>query len=404
MKNNFFVIVCIFSVFLCFTGCKDDNGEKDVLATGITVSPSNLDDRDLKIGDEIVLTAMVAPEGASDKGFNWMSDNVNVATVEANGLTATVKCIANGKTNIIVYNANNVRATIPIEVGANTFFDLANVPNGRIDLKWAAVDGVNQYNVILRETKEGPVKHTFGPFTGTTASIMAITINSEVFPNIDNIDDIAPPEWKEEPSYPEAKKFWKMEQISEMKKSFYWNVTAAGSDEAIGNDREMTLVKILPPTYVGVSNVSTDLPATVGANNLQNNPLSNIHTILTLLEPDSEGRRRISMKINLYPDEVPYRGAMFGWCESLFIFILTEGGTASEPTPQYWGGELSFIGHDNPALPFRIITNGTGQAVNLVWDGNSAFIRFRWIGPYFEGIQYYHQLIDFEGERINFLE
>ncbi|MEI5993792.1 BspA family leucine-rich repeat surface protein [Candidatus Enterococcus mansonii] len=59
------------------------NVAKEVPVTGVSVSDVT---RDLKVDEQIQLSASVSPENASNKKVNWTSSNNNIATVTAEGL------------------------------------------------------------------------------------------------------------------------------------------------------------------------------------------------------------------------------------------------------------------------------------------------------------------------------
>ena len=67
----------------------------------IAVASVELDitEKELKVGEELQLTATVKPDDATNKEVEWKSSNEQIATVDANGL---VKAIAKGEANITV--------------------------------------------------------------------------------------------------------------------------------------------------------------------------------------------------------------------------------------------------------------------------------------------------------------
>ena len=50
----------------------------------------------------VPLTGIISPENATNQNVTWSSSNPNVATVETNGLQATIKAISPGKSKITV--------------------------------------------------------------------------------------------------------------------------------------------------------------------------------------------------------------------------------------------------------------------------------------------------------------
>ena len=237
MKNKFFILIgYILASFLCFTGCDNDN---DVAATAINVEPATLFGLDLKIGDVVTLTATLDPSNATTDNYFWIVENETVATVQGNGLTATVTCVGNGRTNIIVYSWSALKH-IPIQVGDNNaYLDLANVPGGNVEFTWSADPAISQYMVILSETSGGPAVYSLGPFTGNIATVPATEIDKLIFPDDTETDLTAavidPADWR---------------------KTFYWRVESADGATTVGQPRLSVMVKKLPyPAYVGKANV-----------------------------------------------------------------------------------------------------------------------------------------------------
>lgn len=82
----------------------------NVPATGITLSPSNLD---LKVGERQAFTFDISPTTATDKTVTWTSDKVAVATVSQTGV---VTAVAPGTAKITVNTSNNKTATASVTV------------------------------------------------------------------------------------------------------------------------------------------------------------------------------------------------------------------------------------------------------------------------------------------------
>jgi uncharacterized protein YjdB len=105
---------------LAFGECEITATCQDVSATcHITVRPIlpqsiilNADEASLLIGETIELTATVRPENTTDKTVTWSSSNVNIATVDANGL---VTAVGVGECDITA-TCQNVSATCHITV------------------------------------------------------------------------------------------------------------------------------------------------------------------------------------------------------------------------------------------------------------------------------------------------
>lgn len=68
-----------------------------VPVTGITLSQSAME---LKVGESNTLSAILSPEDATNKSVTWSSSDPSVATVSANGLTASVNAINAGMATI----------------------------------------------------------------------------------------------------------------------------------------------------------------------------------------------------------------------------------------------------------------------------------------------------------------
>ena len=439
MKINFFVTnVCILAVILCFLGCKDDddNGTEEVLVPSVTLgAPADNALIDLETVSGNVSFSWAVSNGAINGGYtlvlsasqnlsspqtftsNATSINISVSDMDnavgalggAKGVEMdiywSVKPTVEQSFNapaVRLLKIKRIEETQPdpdpglVSPTANAYIDLANVTGGNVLFEW--MPGDDQYYVILSETADGAAVHTFGPFTGATASIAANDINDELFPEIDlgYMDDIAPQNWVSSTDYPEAKKFWRTDQLSDLVKDFYWNISVDGTTVA-NNGSKITFVKNLPPTYIGVSNCS----ATSSGSGLFSTPRNNIHTIVTLTEPD-----KMVMKIDMIPDQLAASGAVFGWAQSTFIF-----GEVTKLDDFYWQGNLSFVGLNQTSEvsgqvePIAIIKyNNVAQAVELTFEGNSASILFRWVGPHDGTEQLYHALVDFTGEKINFRE
>ena len=87
---------------------------KTIDVTGVNL---NLNVVELTEGTTLQLSATIAPEDATDKTVEWSSDNIGVATVDANGLVSALKP---GKATITVTTANGLSATCEITVVATT--------------------------------------------------------------------------------------------------------------------------------------------------------------------------------------------------------------------------------------------------------------------------------------------
>lgn len=86
--------------------------KSDVQPASITLDHSNAT---LEEGETMQLTADIRPVEASDKTVTWMSDNVSVATVSADGL---VTAVSEGEANIIATTSNHLAAVCQVKVVA----------------------------------------------------------------------------------------------------------------------------------------------------------------------------------------------------------------------------------------------------------------------------------------------
>ena len=89
---------------------------EDTPVTGITVSPTSLR---LAIGQSATLTAMIAPENATNKAVNWTATNLNtVIDGVQSGLTCEITGLANGSSVVtITTNDGGFTATCNVTVG-----------------------------------------------------------------------------------------------------------------------------------------------------------------------------------------------------------------------------------------------------------------------------------------------
>ena len=96
MKKVFcFGLLIAAMMMVAFPSCK-----KEKKVTGVTLSETS---KTILVGQEFVLTAVVAPADAVNKNVSWESDKTSVATVDDNG---KVKGVAEGEANITVKTAD----------------------------------------------------------------------------------------------------------------------------------------------------------------------------------------------------------------------------------------------------------------------------------------------------------
>jgi len=96
MKKVFcFGLLIAAMMMVAFPSCK-----KEKKVTGVTLSETS---KTILVGQEFVLTAVVAPADAVNKNVSWESDKTSVATVDDNG---KVKGVAEGEATITVKTAD----------------------------------------------------------------------------------------------------------------------------------------------------------------------------------------------------------------------------------------------------------------------------------------------------------
>ena len=109
----------------------------------------NITDKDLYVGDKIVLQASISPEDATNKNISWESSNQNIATVNQQGEVTAIK---EGKVEIIARGSNKKTAKATINVKAkNNASQKPNTTNEKVS------------NIIINqgntELKVGATKH-----------------------------------------------------------------------------------------------------------------------------------------------------------------------------------------------------------------------------------------------------
>ena len=110
------IAAVVIAATTIFAGCEKDKNEK-VKVTGVSVCPTSVM---IIKGSETPLTAFVTPGDASDRSVRWTSDNMDVATVNENGVVtgntlgiATITC----RTNDGDYKAQTTVIVNPIRDG-----------------------------------------------------------------------------------------------------------------------------------------------------------------------------------------------------------------------------------------------------------------------------------------------
>lgn len=147
--------VAVGTVTITATSTKDNTKSdtysieiKPIKVTGITVAPAT---QSLSVGGTVQLSATVSPANATDKTYEWSSDDETVATVDADGLvtalkigTCTIKATAKDGSAVVGSCAITVAATqvtsisvLPesatIKVGATQQLTASVLPNDATD-------------------------------------------------------------------------------------------------------------------------------------------------------------------------------------------------------------------------------------------------------------------------------
>ena len=127
VKSNFLrnvaTIIACLAVTAIFSGCDsdDENGNNTVAVTDVSVFPQTLT---LAVGAKQTLTAIVAPEEATNATVTWTSSNAAAATVNAttgevtavaaDKGTATITATAGGKSDACVVTVSSMKTNAEI--------------------------------------------------------------------------------------------------------------------------------------------------------------------------------------------------------------------------------------------------------------------------------------------------
>lgn len=157
MKQTIRLIAVALTALTAFTfiSCEKEDNKKEeppvvdetVAVTGITLDQTTLS---LKEGDQVTLTATVAPENASDKSISWKSSDENVATVTdgvvkaLSGGTATITVTANDGSGVSASCAVTVESSLEFALAAT---QLASLNEPRIT-PVLIVNGAEDYVVV----------------------------------------------------------------------------------------------------------------------------------------------------------------------------------------------------------------------------------------------------------------
>lgn len=110
-KRRILLLALAVSLLLCSCG--------EVKIESITLSKNAAE---LKEGESVTLSAVVAPENATDS-YGWKSADEGVATVDENGV---VTAVAPGNTNILAVSESGKTAACSVTVAAPTAYELLN--------------------------------------------------------------------------------------------------------------------------------------------------------------------------------------------------------------------------------------------------------------------------------------
>ena len=110
-KRRILLLVLAVSLLLCSCG--------EVKIESITLSKNAAE---LKEGESVTLSAVVAPENATES-YGWKSADEGVATVDENGV---VTAVAPGNTNILAVSERGKTAACSVTVAAPTAYELLN--------------------------------------------------------------------------------------------------------------------------------------------------------------------------------------------------------------------------------------------------------------------------------------
>ena len=110
-KRRILLLVLAVSLLLCSCG--------EVKIESITLSKNAAE---LKEGESVTLSAVIAPENATES-YSWKSADEGVATVDENGV---VTAVAPGNTNILAVSESGKTAACSVTVAAPTAYEQLN--------------------------------------------------------------------------------------------------------------------------------------------------------------------------------------------------------------------------------------------------------------------------------------
>jgi hypothetical protein len=174
----FAVALMTGAVALGTQSCSNDEGETgDVAVTGITVTPET---KTLLVGATDTLKAEVFPAGATNKSVTWTSDDIAVATVDANGV---VTAVATGTATITATSVANTekKATCVITVSGSYSISLnadsLRIASGSTQTLVATIDPSDDSQTVSWSSSNNGVATVTadGAVTGVAAGTATIT-------------------------------------------------------------------------------------------------------------------------------------------------------------------------------------------------------------------------------------
>ena len=123
-KRQILVLALAASLLLCAGGEEktESTAPPEVEAVKIESIILSKNEAELKEGESVTLSAVVAPENTTES-YSWKSADESVATVDENGV---VTAIAPGNTNILAASESGKTASCSVTVVAPTAYELLN--------------------------------------------------------------------------------------------------------------------------------------------------------------------------------------------------------------------------------------------------------------------------------------
>jgi len=165
------IITIVTVIGVSFASCGDDSGGggggTPIPVTDVTLNKSSLS---LAVGGSATLTAIVAPDNATNKALTWTSSDPTKATVTNGGV---VRAVATGSTTITVKTADgNKTATCAVTVtggsssgGGSVNIEMVSIPAGTFTMGSPTTEAYRQsdetqHSVTLSSFKMGKFQVT----------------------------------------------------------------------------------------------------------------------------------------------------------------------------------------------------------------------------------------------------